>query len=319
MKYFVFFFAILFAVLIPAKAARDPLENLIEEESLGSPPSTKIEELPSMFFYGNRTGMKIYSPGTGALDNGGVCHSLELEELVQLSKGGAGEFSMDVNLSIPRVKKMFEDACLIRPGDFAVALSPQFQKTVTIKRFSVQRDAGACALGSPYSLWAHFEEFLEQDPLLFSTDLNLPEGFNSFRLFRDIPEVPMNGEVKAALGKATQFLSDYDVRLYPLESTNSKMVAHLRRHQVDLEDDGMFNEILMENAGEGFSEFWVEKIDKKNGTGHIRLEGVWDYNGDGLTDLLISGDHQGCPYQMLFKGLEKGFEAQDLPNEPCHC
>jgi hypothetical protein len=55
------------------------------------------------------------------------------------------------------------------------------------------------------------------------------------------------------------------------------------------------------------------------GSGHIRIKGVLDYNGDQRIDLLISGDQFKCNYELLFEGIEQGFTPADLPTPACSC
>jgi hypothetical protein len=313
-------FLILNLLVLPVAAESDPVENLIQDEHVTQQPApASDEELPPMFLFGSADGVKIYSRGTQTLDNAWVCQSLELDEVVQLTRGDPSAAATTVNLDIPRVKTMFEDSCLIRTGDYLMALALGFQKIVSVNRFSIRQQGTGCSRESSLTLWANLEDPLEQEPFLYSTNLDLPEGGNDFRNLDELSEVSEDKTVREHLDGAVRFINEYDVKIYLVNAPNCKYLAHVKRRSVTLEDNGLPNEILLWAQGDEFLQFWIEKVDERNGSGHIRIDGVWDYNGDGLVDLLINADHQKCPYHMLFNGLEKGFEAEEIPNEPCGC
>jgi hypothetical protein len=304
--------------ILPFVRATDPLESLIQSENKAEATEDNAE-LPTMFLFGDRNAVKIYSAGTRTLTEMWVCRGLELDELVQMSRGDSTQNEIEINLSIPRVRKMFEDACLIRPGDFVMALASGFQTPVTVKRFFVRRDAVHCPKESPLSLWGSFDEILEQSPFLFSTNLDLPEGDNSLKLLNGIADVRVDDNIRKALKSKIPFLDDFDISGKPLEDSQVQMLIHVRRRIVETDDDGLPNELLFALRGDDVEEIWVERVDLQSGSGHIRPWAVWDYNGDGHLDILIEGDHQKCLYQMLLTGGETSFGAEDMPTEPCGC
>lgn len=300
-------------------AEYDALGNLIENEEAESSLIEESEDLPPMFFFGSQEGVKIYSRGTQSIENSWICKSLELDELIQLSRGKPNQHIININLSIPRVKQMFDEACLVRPGDYVLALMEGQQKAVEMQGFYIKRDAASCFESSPYSLWARVQEALPSSLLLYSTNLDFPEGANLYRPFTDISLMSIDNNLRAHLGSVVRFLDDFDIKVYPVDGPNCKKIAHLSRKKVELDDNDLPNEILLWSQDDEFHEFWIEKVDQRFGSGHIELTGIWDYNADGLLDLLIQGDHRNCPYVILFQGMEKGFEVQELPNEPCGC
>lgn len=317
-KHGIAFFLLISSSFLSQVGANDPLESLIESEN-----KTEVvednSELPSQFLYGDKNAVKIYSPGTRTLSETWVCRGLELDELVQMSRGDSAQTEMEINLSIPRVRTIFEDACLVRPGDFVMALAPGFQTPITLNRFFVRRDVVSCPKESPFSLWGGFEEILEQPPFLFSTNLDLPEGDNSLKFLQAISDVRVDDTIRKALKSKIPFLDDFDISGKPLEDSQVQMLIHVRRRSVEPDDDGLPNELLFALRGDDVEEIWVERVDLRSGSGHIRPWAVWDYNGDGHLDILIEGDHQKCLYQMLLTGGESSFEAENIPNEPCGC
>jgi hypothetical protein len=64
---------------------------------------------------------------------------------------------------------------------------------------------------------------------------------------------------------------------------------------------------------------WSERVDVKKGSGHLRVDAMLDYNRDGFIDLIVFGDHNGCPYKIIFEGTKTGFSRLDLPLKPCVC
>lgn len=316
-KHWIWMVAI-FSARVFAVTPSDPLETMLQSEQqkeVGEPQ----DELPPMFLFGDGSAIKIYSPGTRLGSETWLCRSLELDELVQLTRGHADDLVTDVNLDIPRVRKIFEEACLVRPGDFMMAIGPGEQSAVTIKKFFIKREPVACASDSPYTLWADVEESLESPPFLYSSDLDLPQGSNYFKSVVDMTDSNLTESLKENLSKNIPFLSDFNTRIIQTGLPNPATLVFLTRKVVSDEDDGLPNEALYRLDGDRVEEIWVERVDMKRGSGHVNLQGALDVNGDGLFDLFLMGDHQGCSYKVLLYGSQNGFDAQELPNEPCGC
>ena len=102
-------------------------------------------------------------------------------------------------------------------------------------------------------------------------------------------------------------------------SPNCTALIRLVREKVDKNDEGLPNELILSIKNNNISVLAQEKVSLQSRSGHIRIIGTLDWNGDGFMDVLLAGDHEGCSYQSLFIGTEDGFDPADLPPDPCGC
>lgn len=290
----------------------DPLENLIDGEKKAREEWTEeAEELPPAFLWGDKNAV--------ALNSLLICQPLSFDELIEISQGDPSDKETILNLDIPRVREIIQGACLVRPKDPLFVIGEGNQQRVTFKNFVVRRDRPVCSSESPFSLWGSFDETLKEIPIFFSTTLTWPEGENQYAKEVEQKPLALEGILRQKLAEKVNDQREYRLWTVEKSSSNVERFLILRRATAQLEDDKLPNEILLaETAGE-IESLWMERVDISKGSGHLRIEATLDFNGDGLLDLLLSGDHQGCPYRMAFEGSLDGFHPVDLPLNPCGC
>lgn len=319
MKRFFFFLGVIMIFaprVLPVE--KDPMETLIEENKKTVPEETE-DELPPLFLLGDISGIEIYSPALVGGNLESLCKPAPLDELIEISRGRVQDAETVLNMSLPRVQQLMNDLCLIRPGDDVLALGAGFQRYIRLKDFVIKRDSSFCSTQSPYSLWMSFEEPLDMEPFLFYLGSDLTERPNHFQSEENLTKVPLSSVMKSDLIKQLIVLKEYEITVYKVGFPNCDHIILAKRRSVSPEENELINEGLFWELGGRTELMWVEKVNLRKGSGHIRLDGVWDYNGDGQLDVMLSGDHRQCPYQVLFKGKEAGFEAQDIPHKLCGC
>jgi len=299
----------------------DQIESLIDKQKQENRvwDQEDNEDLPVAFLFGDSSSILLYSAAANRGRGNALSEPFEFDELIQLSRGNPADSETVLNTDLVSLREAFEQHCLVRPGDVFVAVGPSWQQYVEIKDFAVRKDRPICASDSPYSLWARFEEGLPGKPLFYSTDTDLPQGDNHFVAASTLPKQPLSDDLKERLMDQIKFAGDYDMTTYLINAPNCDRLLMLHRRIVSPDDAELPNDLAVSEKSGVFQRLLVERVQTDQGTGHIQLDGVLDYNGDGRIDLLFSGDHAGCPYQALFEGTDQGFDPVDLPNKACAC
>jgi hypothetical protein len=226
---------------------------------------------------------------------------------------------VELNFSIPRLRDLFEDACLVRPRDEIMAVGPGWQRSVMIKQLVLRREVNRCG-NETHGLWGVFKERLEKPALFFTTDLDLPEGPNGFVDASSRPAVSPTPSDLAAMAADNIEVTDFRTELWESDaSTAAFRVARLSRKQVSLDDDRLPNELLVSVHDGRARTIWVERVDVKGASGHIRWQGWLDLEQDHVPEILVEGDHQGCLYQMIFRSSSEGFRPVEFPQPGCKC
>ncbi len=298
----------------------DQLDSLIDQEKQNQKQWTDdVDELPPAYLWGNKAGVEIYAASAYDGKAGSLCQPIEFDELIEMSRGTITDRETILNLSLPRVREMLQQSCMIRPNDKLIAVGEGWQKTVVVSEFVVRRDRLVCPHDSPFSLWASIEPQLEQEPIFFSSEGSWPETDNGFQRLREVEPLDQDSPIRKTVESLVPDQAEFKLMLVGLHATNADLLYLLRRRTATLEDDGLPNEILLIKSGTQVEKLWVERVDIKKGSGHLRVEAMLDYNHDGLIDVIVSGDHNGCPYQIVFEGTSTGLNRADFPIKPCSC
>jgi len=276
-------------------------------------------DMPPTFLFGDKEGVEIYSQARYRGEENVLCDPLEFDNLIDVSLKTYGEETILLNLSLPQVREVLSQKCLVRPGDSFLAVGPSWQIAVSVKDFVVKKEVPVCAEDYPYGLWVSFSKELPSDPLFYTSLVNVKEGENGFRSSKELEEKRLEPESRGLLAEKVAFLDDYEITIYDVQAPNCQQIFWLRRKGVSLEDEGLFNEVILSRMGNKFEILMAERVDRVEGSGHVRLSGVLDYNGDGFLDIFLRGDKAGCFYKALFDGVEGGLEYNPLPNRPCSC
>lgn len=294
--------------------AGDDVDGLIEKSKAQDESVEDVsDDVPPAFLLGDRKSVTIYSSTVYGGNASPVCQSFPFDELIELSNGNPENDETVLNMKIPRVKQVVEESCLIRPGDDVIAITASSQTWVAIKDFVIVRAQALCPSDSPYSLVGRIGRSLEADPLFYSTDPELKEGENEYVGIAMSP-----GSIEGARIDIPD-VKDYIVTTVQVSGLNVDALFHLKRRSVTPDDDYFPNEMVYWQKGDKLELLTQEAVDSLSGSGHVRVEGIFDYNRDGFLDIWISGDQKTCPYHLLFDGSENGFTPIDLPNKPCSC
>ncbi len=310
---------IFFLVLVSARA--DEIDSLVDQEKADTDRwMSEPGELPPVYRFGLPGSVEVYSTAAdkGNSDNA-LCTGAEFDELIGLTRGNPEDPQTEVNLKLPRVREAMERMCLIRPGDSLTAVGWGWRKEVVVGDFSIRREKPACQDDQAYSLWGNLIEALPEAPVFFTTVPGLDASTFSFRLAGDLAAVSLDAPALKALGGQMKFLEDYEIHGFEAGFPNCDKLIKVERKHVNLEDSSLPNAGLYWQKGDEVGRIWEERVDAERGSGHIKIEGLLDFNSDGFIDLLISGDRFNCPYQILFLGQADGFEPVALPNKRCSC
>ncbi|MCB4756440.1 MAG: hypothetical protein LHV69_05300 [Elusimicrobia bacterium] len=309
-----------FLFTVPSSFA-DELDSLIKEEQKEeSAWAEEPAELPEITLFGDAQGVEVISPMTVQGVSVGLCEPMEYDEIVEMSRGDKDEKETVLNWHLPRVREVLERSCLVRPGDTLLAVGKGWQKLAVIRDFAVRKEGQRCQDKAPYALWLNIKERLPEEPIFFTAPPDLKEGANMFKSVDDLPRGTLGREHKKLLEEEeVTFLDDYKITVYAVDQPNCQELIELKRQNVGPEDDGLPNALLYGKKGEHMELILSEPVDIKKGSGHIELEGLLDFNGDGRVDLWMRGDREGCVYQKLFRGEEEGFTPLSTPEKRCRC
>jgi len=321
------FFFILALILgtsyaVNSKAVKpDAVENLItDEQKKVSEWLAQDEDLPQAYLLGDKSGIQVYAEYMESADYEKLCGSLNLDELMGAVRGEDGQEKIPVSIESERVREIIGDSCLVRPKDVLLAVGEGWEIPVTVTGFELRKTQPVCSYDAPYSFWGSFSETLPSEPLFFVSGSSVTaEGTNGFIGAASINRSTVTAEDFRCLEEAIKFIDEYSVVAYEINAPNCEKVFGLKKREIKLEDSGDPGEILLWKKGEKAEILEMEVIEKTAMSGHVNLEGVFDFNGDGFADLWVRGDQNGCVYNLLFLGGETGFERIKLPSRPCSC
>ncbi len=293
----------------------DQVESLIESEQKEEKEWVDSEgDLPPVFLNGDQTGIEIYSPALNRSKHSLLCTDVEFDELTGFNDDPLkprNQIVLDIGSSA--IRESLSLSCLLRPSDEFLAIGPGWQNTVTLDQFVVKQEQPLCPSDPPYSLWVLFKEELPGEPLFFSSDNELPMGANQFRSLEKLAISPLDAGLKSALAKEIEFIDEYKISVYEVEAKNCDHLLVFKRETVGPEDNDLPNEMVLTEEKGNFEIIQMEKVNTTKASGHVEIEGVLDYNGDGWVDLLLQGTHAGCFYRAFFEGQEKGFKKTVFP------
>jgi hypothetical protein len=313
---------ILFSLLaIPAFSADDDdIEGLIETEQTNQDAWKDSEgDLPPARLIGSKNAILIYSPANEALRENYLCSDVEFDELLDSEESDGNFSAIILNTKSPRVKEALADRCLVRPGDPLLAVGPGWQEMVAVKEFLVRRERPVCPNDAPYSLWVTYDGTLPDDPFFFTTEIDWPATENGFKFVDQLSTETVTAEIRSKLNDELPFVDEYEALAYSVKAVNCDHLIRVTKKNVSAEDASLPGVMILSETRGRLQTLLSESIDGTHGTGHLTIEGILDFNGDQKIDLLLKGDHRGCPFNALFKGTDEGFERIDLPNRPCAC
>lgn len=310
------------AVLLAGAAspAADPVESLIQAERDAYQEWLDAgEDPPAAFLPGAKAAVELFSPAYRDDAASLICSDPDLNELIELTGGTPTAFETVLNLSLPRVRDAVADACLVRPGDRVLAIGRGWQEEREIAGFVVRREKPACPSGDPHALWALLDRPLPEMPLFFTTDPAVLAGDNGFVPIEQYPVAPASADTTARLEKVVAFPEDYRVTAIDVRKEDLNALILFERVDVRGEDDGLPAMVVVALAPQGPRALWTERVDRRRGTGRFDVVGTLDFDGDGGTDIVVSGHHGGCAYTVVFRRSEDGFELVPLPVRSCAC
>lgn len=309
-----FFLSALVSLSARPPESSDPLERLIGEQRV---PTEEWEdghgELPPALLSGDRTGAELQSDSIRRMDGLALCEPMAFDELVLLSRGDPAALVTHLNTDLPRVRKILEQACLVRPGDELLAVGPGEQQIRAIAGFTVRSEPVRCPTDSPYSLWAEFDAPLPFDPLFLTADTAMESGVNGY----EPPEFHTAESLRRAIRTEISFVDDFE--LHGATVTSDLILVHARRREIRYEDRNLPNQVLLSVGPAGADTVWIERVDPEHGTGQFSVLGLFDFNRDGFPDLHVAGTHQECLYDVFFEGSLDGFRPVPTPRKPCRC
>jgi|GEM_PF-6682796 len=302
--------------------ADDNIETLISNEKRQIESWMKGDEeepLPPAFFLGDENNIELYSDMVAEKWTSPLCELLQLDDLIPLSGGNLEQEKVRVNFTHPRVREKFSEGCYIRPGDLFFAITQGGNFVINLQDFFIVNSRLRCHEVSPFLLTATFSGPLKDQPLFFSTDLNVKEGPNQFKPSSSLASVPLRPEISSKLKALIPFFEEFEIRVIDIKAANVDQILHLNRKSISLDDVGLPNEILFWVKGDKVEEMVQETVEKEAQSGHVKVVGSLDYNQDGRADLIVDGDQGGCPYRLMFEGQEEGLILIPLPNRICSC
>lgn len=295
--------------VLPAAPAPDPLENLIEkehqeEQDWADDPIRA--ELPPAIMIGNTGAVQIFGPGSSTGDKA-LCNALEIDELIEVSRGQSTDAEVEINTSLPRVREILEDSCLIRPDDEIFAVGRGSQKIVHVEKFIAKRRPVD-------SLWMTVNPPLDDEPLFYTTLPELAEGSNQYVRVDSFESGPLDETLKQRTLNQVSYLEEFTAIAYKVNDPSLQQLIYLKRRHSAPEDDKLPNEILLAVRGMDVVKIWEEAVNMEKGSGSLSPEGMFDFNQDGILDLELTGSRAGRPYVIFFKGTGRGWTPLEIPD-----
>lgn len=306
----------LLALASPAASAdKDPLESLIASEKAAYEEWLAAgEEPPQAYLPGDTGAVELYSPvadASGRL----ICSDLDPRQLREATGGDPMKPETALNFGLPRVRLLFGDACLVRPGDPVVAVGAGTTEVRTIAEMVVRRDPATCESDSPFSLWGRLDRPLPSAPLFFAVGSSLPEG--NFP-YVDADSLPAADAGRPQYSRIVDFPEDFTTQAWSLPGSTATLVV-LTRVQPGTDDDGLPSMVLAVDEGETLVPLWTERVDLSAGTGRFSIVGVSDFDNDGAPEIVVDGINGRCPYRVIFSSDGQGWAPLPLPIKRCRC
>lgn len=294
-------------------ASTDDLEDLIDKERVVNQPQSVDDAPPPAILLGDAGSVTIYSSVVYGGNPSPLCEAIPFDELMDLSDGNLRGNETVLNMKSPRIRDALEKACLIRPGDDVFVVGRGIQSWVKLGEFFVRPGRTHCQEDSPYALFGRLEQKLASEPLFYATHADLKEGDNYFQ------PLHMKPGTSPLIKQLVPDVAEYSVAQATVSASNVEIFFFLKRRMLRPEEDGFPSEIVLWQKGDRVNFLTQEQVDSVDGSGHLRIEGVLDFNQDGYLDVWLEGDQKKCPYYLLYQGLEDGFAPVELPNPPCSC
>lgn len=298
----------------------DSLQGIIDTEKKSYQDwLDDADEPPATYLPASRTAVEVYSPAFREEESQVLCQDPDLPELLELTGAETDARETVLNLSRPRVREKVGGACLARPGDRVVAVGRGWQEERTLVDFVIQRERPACPEEPPMGLWMTFDQPLAEDPLFVTTDPTIPAKDNLFVPAEQYPVAPASAEIMARLNGLVQFPEDFRVTLLSLHLPEAEAIVLFERRNLTPEDDGLPAMVAAVITKDAVQSLWAERVDVRRGTGRFEFLGTLDMDGDGVRELVFTGIHQTCPYTVVFRRGERGFEPVPLLVRSCRC
>lgn len=287
----------------------DSLENLIEKEQvIGDdwPEESVRPELPPVRLKGTAGEVQIMGLALSKTEMA-LCTGLEVDELIELSHEKPGASRMVINTSLSQVRGLLEDSCLIRPGDEIFAVGRGSQRRVRVGQFIARAGAG-------YSLWMSVDPPLEEDPLFYTTDLNLGEGSNQYLRVDSFESGTLSELLNQKVGQAVPFLDEFAVTILRVGDVSLQELVVLKRRDTTPEDDKLANMVLLGVRNSEVLKIWEEPVNIRKGSGTVSPEGLLDFNQDGLVDLEIRVSRPEGAVVLVLQGTKTGWTPIEIPD-----
>lgn len=301
---------------------KDPLNDLIEKEKSAvqewSEESSGDEALPDLLLPAAGTEAVLYADRLFEQTSLRLCEPMRLDELAELTRGNSADERTVLNFQLPRVREFIGQRCLVRINDPLIAVGPGSNSLVFIQEMAVEKVPSVCSSDSEFEFRARLTPRPEQRPLFYSTDVDIGEGENQFRPLKEEEANPPDPVLQAALKEKIEFLDEYAVFVWKIDSAADQLVL-LKRIKVSLDDIGLPARIGLIFREGALEELMVERVHKDAPATSIRPSAVLDYNRDGYLDVVFKGYDAHCSYFYIFKGGADGFQAVPFPNPDCPC
>ncbi|MFN0117519.1 MAG: hypothetical protein ACKVQC_04390 [Elusimicrobiota bacterium] len=305
--------------LLFASTDDDQIENLIvakqQEDELWK---DRDGDLPETTLSGDKQTVEIFSDRM-ELATLPLCTGLELDEFLDIATDQFHGNILTLDFSNLKLRQYFIDHCLVRPDDMMTAVGKTNISHVTIAGFQIRRSLNQCETDRPFTLEAVLDEPLIENPIFFTTDLKLSSGTVQFYSVESLKKIPLGDNLRIVMKKQIPFLDEFSTESYELSHSSSTTLIWLKRKNLTPDDEGLSSEVLLSWSDQRLETLLQTKVSLKEGTGHLKINGVFDFDRDGFDDLFISGDQAHCPFELLFRGSNNGFIPYSLPLRRCKC
>ncbi len=248
-----------------------------------------------------------------------LCHDLDVAELIVASGGNPSDQETLINFGLPRVREMFGDSCLVRPGDRVVAVGRGRNEERALGKFVIRRQKSGCASTAPFALYALLDHPLDSAPLFFAFDAALVVGDVMFTAPADLKPAPLPPDALNLISRVVKYTEDFRIESWVLPGASTGTVVQATRRQPSTEDDRLPAMVLAVFDGVHLSTVLTENVDLSHGSGRFGLVGVSDFNSDGNPEIIVDGVRQKCPFRAIFTLDGAGWLSVPLPVKRCGC